>query len=43
MKTYRNPIKDAIVSSVATALVIGSGAVTAAGVLNVTNWAEYIA
>ncbi len=43
MKTFRQPIKDAIVSSVATALIIGSGAVTAAGVLNVTNWAEYIA
>jgi len=43
MKIFRQPIKDAIVSSVATALIIGSGAVTAAGVLNVTNWAEYIA
>ncbi len=43
MKPFRQPVKDAIVSSVATALIIGSGAVTAAGVLNVTNWAEYIA
>jgi len=43
MKPFRQPIKDAIISSVATALIIGSSAVTAAGVLNVTNWAEYIA
>ncbi len=43
MKTFRHPIKDAIVSSVATALVIGSSAAMAAGTLNVTNWAEYIA
>jgi len=43
MKTFRQPVKDAIVSSVATALIIGSSTVMAAGVLNVTNWAEYIA
>ncbi|MCZ6882123.1 MAG: spermidine/putrescine ABC transporter substrate-binding protein PotF, partial [Gammaproteobacteria bacterium] len=43
MKTFKHPVKDAIVSSVATALIIGSSVATAAGTLNVTNWAEYIA
>jgi len=39
MKTFKHPIKDAILGSVATALVIGSSAAMAAGTLNVTNWA----
>ncbi len=43
MKTSRYPVKDAIVSCAATALIIGSSAAMAAGTLNVTNWAEYIA
>ncbi len=43
MKTSRYPVKDAIVGCVASALIIGSSAATAAGTLNVTNWAEYIA
>ena len=42
MKTSRYPVKDAIVGCVATALIIGSSAATAAGTLNVSNWAEYI-
>ncbi len=46
MKTYRLPIKEAIVSSVATALIVVSSVATvasAAGSLNVSNWAEYMA
>ena len=43
MKISRYPVKDAIVSCVTTALIIGSSAAMAAGTLNVTNWAEYIA
>jgi putrescine transport system substrate-binding protein len=43
MKLSRQPFKDAIVSSVATVLIVGSSAATAAGTLNVTNWAEYLA
>ena len=43
MKKSRYPLKSAIVSAAATALIVGSGAVIAAGELNVTNWAEYIA
>jgi putrescine transport system substrate-binding protein len=43
MKTFRHSVKGAIVSSVTTALIVGSSAAAAAGTLNVTNWAEYIA
>ena len=43
MKKSRYPLKSAIVSAAATALIVGSSAVSAAGELNVTNWAEYIA
>ena len=42
MKTSRYLVKNAIVSCVTTAMIIGSSAASAAGVLNVTNWAEYI-
>jgi putrescine transport system substrate-binding protein len=43
MKRTRYPLKAAFVSAAATALIVGSGAASAAGELNVTNWAEYIA
>ena len=43
MKRSRYPLKDTLVSAVATALILGSSAASAAGSLNVTNWAEYIA
>ncbi|MFA9419100.1 MAG: extracellular solute-binding protein [Gammaproteobacteria bacterium] len=42
MTTLKYAVKDAIVGSVATALIIGSSAAMSAGTLNVTNWAEYI-
>ena len=35
-------IKTPLTSLLATALIVGSSAATAAGTLNVTNWAEYI-
>ena len=38
MKKFRKPI----IGLAATAFIVGSTAVTAAGTLNVTNWAEYI-
>jgi putrescine transport system substrate-binding protein len=43
MKTTKYPLKSAILSAAATALIVGSSAVNAAGELNVSNWAEYIA
>ena len=43
MTRLKHAVKDAIVSSVGTALIIGSSAAMSAGTLNVTNWAEYVA
>ncbi|MHC4220926.1 MAG: extracellular solute-binding protein [Planctomycetota bacterium] len=43
MKKLKYSLKETVVSAAVTALMIGSGAVNAAGELNVTNWAEYIA
>ena len=43
MKMYKKTATGAIVSIAAAALIAGSTAASAAGTLNVTNWAEYIA
>ena len=43
MKRSRIPFKDTIVGAATIALIIGSSMASAAGELNVTNWAEYIA
>jgi len=42
MKKIKYSLKGTLVSAAATALIVGSTAANAAGVLNVTNWAEYI-
>ncbi|MCH8103945.1 MAG: extracellular solute-binding protein [Proteobacteria bacterium] len=43
MKRSRIPFKDTIVGAATIALIVGSSVASAAGELNVTNWAEYIA
>jgi len=43
MKKLKYSLKETVVSAAVTALMVGSGAAHAAGELNVTNWAEYIA
>lgn len=42
MNRSKHPLQSAIVSAATVALIVGSGAASAAGNLNVTNWAEYI-
>lgn len=41
-KFYLNFIKSSVVVTTAFGLILGAGSVSATGVLNVTNWAEYI-
>jgi putrescine transport system substrate-binding protein len=43
MKKLKYSFKGSLVSAAVTALIVSSSAATAAGELNVTNWAEYIA
>lgn len=43
MKKLKYSLKSTLVSAAVTALIVGSGAANAAGELNITNWAEYIA